>query len=47
MTTHNLEQGFRISDRVAILTDGKISFDGYRKDLKLSKFKQIYQEKVG
>lgn len=47
MTTHNIEQGFRLCDRVAILSDGKIVFEKDKKLLKVDKFKSIYLKKVG
>jgi ABC-type multidrug transport system ATPase subunit len=47
MTTHNIEQGFKLCDRVAILSRGKISFDKPKKVLTVSKFKKTYHNEVG
>jgi heme ABC exporter ATP-binding subunit CcmA len=47
MTTHNIEQGFALCDRVAILTKGKIIFDEPSHTLNVKQFKKIYLEKVG
>jgi ABC-type multidrug transport system ATPase subunit len=47
MTTHNIEQGFKLCDRVVILTDKSIKFDKKKKLLNVEKFSKIYLEKVG
>jgi heme ABC exporter ATP-binding subunit CcmA len=46
MTTHNIEQGFALCDRVAILSGGEIIFNERRKSLSARKFREIYLEKV-
>ena len=47
MTTHNLPEGLEISDRVAILDVGKIVYESDARGIELTKFKEIYFEKVG
>jgi heme ABC exporter ATP-binding subunit CcmA len=46
MTTHDLERGLRMSDRVAILVNGKIQYDSESKNLNVKKLKKIYQELI-
>ncbi len=46
MTTHSLSEGFEISDRVAILDKGKIIYEGETDGVKITRFKEIYFEKV-
>ena len=46
MTTHDLERGLRMSDRVAILVNGKIQFDSESKNLNVKKLKKIYLELI-
>jgi len=47
MTTHNLPEGLEISDRIAILDVGKIVYESDASGIELTKFKEIYFEKVG
>jgi len=47
MTTHNLPEGLEISDRIAILDVGKIVYESDARGIELTKFKEIYFEKVG
>ena len=47
MTTHNLTEGLEISDRVAIIDGGKIIYESDARGIELTKFKEIYFEKVG
>ena len=47
MTTHNLPEGLEVSDRVAILDGGKIIYESDARGIELTKFKEIYFEKVG
>lgn len=47
MTTHNLPEGLEISDRVAIIDGGKIIYESDARGIELTKFKEIYFEKVG
>lgn len=47
MTTHNIEQGFLLCDRVAILSKGNIVFEKNSKKLDVKEFKKVYLQKVG
>ena len=47
MTTHNLPEGLEVSDRVAIIDGGKIIYESDARGIELTKFKEIYFEKVG
>ena len=47
MTTHNLPEGLEISDKVAILDGGKIVYESDARGVELTRFKEIYFEKVG
>jgi heme exporter protein A len=44
LTTHNLEQGLEMSDRVAILNRGKIAWEGRRTGMTLASMKETYRE---
>ena len=44
MTTHNLEQGLAWGERVAILSQGKISFEESRRSLDVAGFRGTYRE---
>lgn len=46
MTSHDIEQGFKIATRIAILAEGKVVFEAPKKKLSLTKFRQIYWEKT-
>jgi ABC-type multidrug transport system ATPase subunit len=46
MATHNFERGLKLSDRVVILTKGKIMFDSSSKDIDIKKLKRVYQKLV-
>jgi heme exporter protein A len=46
MTTHDLELGLDVADRVAILNGGKIGFDSPAKALDVQGFRQAYAELV-
>jgi heme exporter protein A len=46
MTTHNISEGFELSDRVAILSNGTFVFEGLTNELEDAKFTDIYFEKV-
>jgi len=47
MTTHNLSEGLEISDRVAILSGGRIIYESDAGGVELARFKEIYFETVG
>ncbi len=42
MTTHNIDEGLQLSDRVGILTSGKIVYEGLSSDLNNDSFKDLY-----
>jgi heme exporter protein A len=44
LTTHNLEQGLEMCDRVAILNRGKVAWEGTRAGLDLVSMKEIYRD---
>jgi heme exporter protein A len=46
MTTHNIDEGLDLSDRVGILAKGKLVFESPRSQLDPSGFKNIYISKV-
>ena len=46
LTSHNLERGLEVCDRLAILHQGKIVFQGKRETLDLINLKQIYQKSI-
>jgi heme ABC exporter ATP-binding subunit CcmA len=46
MTTHNFHEGFEIGDRVAIIDGGKIIYESDAREVELTRFKEIYFEKV-
>lgn len=46
MTTHNIEEGLDLSDRVGILTKGKIIFDSPTNQIDANNFKDLYISKV-
>ncbi|MBI2485554.1 MAG: heme ABC exporter ATP-binding protein CcmA [Deltaproteobacteria bacterium] len=47
MTTHNIAEGLEISDRIAILSAGRIAYESETNKVELTGFKEIYFEKVG
>ncbi len=46
MTTHNLERGLELGDRVAILAGGRIAFQAARPELDAAGFRDAYQQYV-
>ncbi len=46
LTSHNLELGFEVCHRVAILHQGRIAFEGERNALDLMGLKRVYQERT-
>jgi heme exporter protein A len=46
MTTHDLELGLEVADRVAILSGGKIGFQSLARKLDIQQFRRIYAELV-
>ncbi len=46
MTTHSLEQGLDLSNRIVILTDGKIAYEDSER-LDISSLREIYYQHTG
>lgn len=46
MTTHNLERGLELGDRVAILAGGRIAFQADKSELDAARFRSIYYQYV-
>lgn len=46
MTTHNIDEALTLSDRVGIITGGKVVYEGSASDLTNDSFKNIYLEHV-
>ncbi|GAB4546158.1 MAG: ABC transporter ATP-binding protein [Anaerolineae bacterium] len=46
MTTHNLERGLELGDRVAILAGGRIAYQADRSDLDVQRFREAYYHYV-
>jgi heme exporter protein A len=46
MTTHNLERGLELGDRVAILARGRIAYQASKTELEASQFRNIYYQFV-
>ena len=44
LTTHNLERGLELGERLLILDRGKIVYEGSRQDLDLDGLKEVYQQ---
>ncbi|MDO8532897.1 MAG: heme ABC exporter ATP-binding protein CcmA [Dehalococcoidia bacterium] len=47
MSTHNLERGLRMSDRVAILVDGRIAYQATRGALDVERLRGTYAQLAG
>ncbi len=47
MTTHNLQQGIEMSDRVVILNEGRIAYQEYTDKIDMADFKSIYDQYTG
>lgn len=47
LTTHNLEQGLELGERIVILNEGKLVYEGTRQALDPARLKQVYQQNVG
>ncbi|MBI2288621.1 MAG: ATP-binding cassette domain-containing protein [Chloroflexi bacterium] len=43
LTTHNLERGLEVGERLMILAQGKITYDKPKQGLDLSELKEAYQ----
>ena len=46
MTTHNIDEGLGLSDRVGILTGGRMVYEGSREGINAEGFKELYISKV-
>jgi ABC-type multidrug transport system, ATPase component len=46
MTTHNIAEGIEMSDRVAILSGGRIAYESDTRGVEITRFKEIYFDKV-
>jgi ABC-type multidrug transport system ATPase subunit len=44
LTTHNLERGLELGERLLILDRGKVVYEGSRQVLDLSGLKQVYED---
>jgi heme exporter protein A len=47
MTTHNLERGLELGNRVAILAGGRIAYQASKSELDVGRFREVYYEYVG
>jgi heme ABC exporter ATP-binding subunit CcmA len=47
MTSHSLERGLQMGNRIVILSDGRIACDGECKDMSLSDLEELYQRHTG
>ena len=47
LTTHNLERGLELGERLLILNKGKIVYEGSRQTLDLAGLKKAYQQSTG
>ena len=43
LTTHNLERGLELGERLMILAQGKITYQGLKQTLNLTELKEVYQ----
>jgi len=46
MTTHNISEGLELSDRIAIINNGKIVFEKNTIEVELATFRELYFEKI-
>jgi len=47
LTTHNLERGLEVAERVLILDKGKIVYDGSKQSLDLAALEKVYRNNTG
>jgi len=47
LTTHNLERGLEVAERVLILDKGRIVYDGSKQSLDLPALEKVYQDTTG
>ncbi len=46
MTTHNIDEGLGMSDRVGVIAGGKLVYEGASGDVDAARFKELYIESV-
>jgi ABC-type uncharacterized transport system ATPase component len=46
MTTHNLERGLALGERIVILARGKIAYDALRQDVSVAEVREQYYRHV-
>jgi ABC-type multidrug transport system ATPase subunit len=46
-TTHNIERGLELCDRLAILSEGKIVYQGLKEEIDTANFKSVYDRYTG
>jgi len=47
MTTHNLERGLELGDRVIILDGGKVVYQAAKRDIGTKDFRQVFDRYTG
>jgi ABC-type multidrug transport system ATPase subunit len=47
MTSHSLERGLQMGNRIAILSGGKIAYGGSSEDINLTDLQELYQRYTG
>ena len=47
MTTHSLERGLQMGNRIVILSGGKIAYEGLNQDLNLTDLQEVYRRYTG
>jgi ABC-type multidrug transport system ATPase subunit len=47
LTTHNLERGLALSDRILILNRGRIVYEGSSRRLDVASLRELYQQSTG
>jgi heme exporter protein A len=46
MTTHNLQRGLELGDRVAILAGGRVAYQASKSELDANQFREVYYQSV-
>lgn len=47
MTTHSLERGLQMGNRIVILSKGRIAYEGSNEDLNLTELQEVYRRYTG
>lgn len=47
LTTHNLERGLELGDRLIIIARGKVAYEGLTQTLNLADLREVYQQSTG